>query len=135
MRGVQAHVVPKKRRWSEEMPAVSGGEKVTGLTRAQRASDAVTSFCGSWTFVVLTTVSTAVWIFLNHSDHAPDPYPFILFNLILTIVSTLQSPLIMMSQNRQIERDKQAAELQAELDRQLVRGLHEKLDELIGRKA
>ena len=103
------------------------------LTRSQRASDAVASFCGSWTFIALTVASTVVWMALNTSPHAPDPYPFILFNLVLTIVSTLQSPLIMMSQNRQIERDKQAAEAQAQLDRELVASLHVKLDKLLKR--
>ena len=90
------------------------------LTRAQRISDAVTEFCGSWTFILVFSAITGVWMAINtvwifHS--AWDPYPFILLNLMLTVVSTFQSPLIMMSQNRQIERDRDA-----------IRGIHAKLD-------
>ena|ERR1035438_695770 len=97
--------------------------KPAPLTRAQRAADVVTEFCGSWTFIVVFSAITGGWISINtvwvfHS--AWDPYPFILLNLVLTVVSTFQSPLIMMSQNRQMERDRDA-----------VRGLHAKLDALI----
>jgi uncharacterized membrane protein len=92
------------------------------LTRAQRAADVVTEFCGSWTFIAVFTVLTAGWMTLNSFlmlARAFDPYPYILLNLVLTVVSTFQSPLIMMSQNRQMERDRDA-----------VRGLHAKLDAL-----
>jgi uncharacterized membrane protein len=95
------------------------------LTRSQRAADAVTEFCGSWTFIAVFSALTAGWIILNTVlvlTGIFDPYPFILFNLVLTIVSTFQSPLIMMSQNRQIERD-----------RVIVQGLHAKLDALAAR--
>lgn len=93
------------------------------LTFAQRAADAVTEFCGSWTFIAIGSALTAGWIGVNTFWlvwGVFDPYPFILFNLVLTVVSTFQSPLIMMSQNRQMERDREA-----------VQGLHAKLDEVI----
>jgi len=92
------------------------------LSSAQRAADAVTEFCGSWKFIAIFSALTAGWIGVNTCwllFGAFDPYPFILFNLVLTVVSTFQSPLIMMSQNRQIERD-----------RAIVQGLHEKLDDM-----
>ena len=57
-----------------------------------------------------------------------DPYPFILLNLVLTVVSTMQSPIIMMSQNRQAEREKEAERAQAERDRAMVRELKTELD-------
>lgn len=101
------------------------------LSRAQRAADVVTEFSGSWKFISGLTLVTCGWVFWNRGDRAFDPYPWLMFNSILTVISTFQSPLIMMSQNRQIERDKQTAEAQAELDRELVRGLHEKLDRLL----
>jgi uncharacterized membrane protein len=91
------------------------------LSRAQRAADVVTEFCGSWTFVASAVILCALWPAVNHFKSV-DPYPFIFFNLILTVVSTLQGPLIMMSQNRQMERDRDA-----------VQGLHAKLDELLSR--
>lgn len=92
------------------------------LTRSQRAADAVTEFCGSWAFIIAFSLLTAGWIGFNSFLILVlrfDPYPYILLNLILTVVSTFQSPLIMMSQNRQVERDREA-----------VRGLHAKLDEM-----
>lgn len=102
------------------------------LSRAQRASDAVTIFSGSWKFIIGLSVLSVIWVWWNRGDRAFDPYPWLMFNSILTVVSTFQSPLIMMSQNRQIDRDKQAAEAQAQLDRELVQGLHDKLDRLLG---
>lgn len=92
------------------------------LTKSQRAADVVTEFCGSWTFIISFSAITLGWIVLNTIiilTKVFDPYPFILLNLFLTVVSTFQSPLIMMSQNRQMERDRDA-----------VQGLHEKLDEM-----
>jgi uncharacterized membrane protein len=92
------------------------------LSRSQRAADAVTEFCGSWTFIIAFSILTAGWIGVNSAlilARVFDPYPYILLNLILTVVSTFQSPLIMMSQNRQMERDRDA-----------VQGLHAKLDAL-----
>lgn len=92
------------------------------LSRSQRAADIVTEFCGSWTFIIVFSGLTFGWIALNSAlilFGVFDPYPFILLNLALTVVSTFQSPLIMMSQNRQMERDRDA-----------VQGLHAKLDEL-----
>jgi uncharacterized membrane protein len=95
------------------------------LSRSQRAADAVTEFCGSWTFIIVFSALTGGWIVLNSALmllRVFDTYPYILLNLILTVVSTFQSPLIMMSQNRQMERDRDA-----------VQGLHEKLDEMARR--
>lgn len=102
------------------------------LTRSQRYADAVTAFSGSWKFIIGLSLVTCGWVFWNRGDRAFDPYPWLMFNSILTVVSTFQSPLIMMSQNRQIERDKLAAQEQADRDRELVHGLHDKLDRLMG---
>lgn len=92
------------------------------LTRSQRAADAVSAFCGSWPFIITFSGITVVWMSLNTAlilFGVFDPYPYILLNLFLTVISTFQSPLIMMSQNRQMERDRDA-----------VQGLHQKLDEM-----
>jgi len=92
-------------------------------SRSQRWSDNIAEFCGSWGFVFWFSAGITVWVLLNTllvlCAHF-DPYPFILLNLFLTIVSTMQSPIIMMSQNRQVERD-----------REYIKGLHIKLDEII----
>jgi len=111
------------------------GQKVNEpkLTKAQRASDIITAFCGSWPFIIWFSLITIGWVSLNTFlvfFGTFDPYPFILLNLFLTVISTFQSPLIMMSQNRQVERDKEAQTKQMELDRELVQGLHSKIDAL-----
>lgn len=103
------------------------------LSLRQRAADRVTSFSGSWTFISGLALVSFGWVYWNRGSRAFDPYPWLMFNSILTVISTFQSPLIMMSQNRQIERDKQAATEQADLDRELVRGVHVKLDLLLRR--
>ena len=92
------------------------------LTRSQRIADKVTEFCGSWTFISAFSILVTGWVILNSVlilVGTFDPYPYIFLNLVLTVVSTFQGPLIMMSQNRQMERDRDA-----------VQGLHDKLDAL-----
>lgn len=107
------------------------------LSRGQRISDKVARFGGSWAFIISFAVVITVWIAFNtlvaqRDDF--DPYPFILLNLILSCVAALQAPIIMMSQNRQEEKDRQRAEndylvnLKAELE---VRSLHQKMDLLL----
>jgi uncharacterized membrane protein len=105
-------------------------------SRGQRAADAVASFGGSWTFVglfcatMLLWVATNVWL-LAYRGHTFDPYPFILLNLFLSMLAAIQAPIILMSQNRQAEKDRLTAEhdyevnLKAELEIML---LHEKID-------
>jgi uncharacterized membrane protein len=109
------------------------------LTRAQKASDQITEFCGSWLFIEVFSGITTGWIVLNTAlvwFGEFDPYPFVFFNLILTVVSTFQGPLIMMSQNRQIERDREAIYgLHQKLDQQdaLIQDLHTKIDRLLNK--
>ena len=111
----------------DEMPSTFG----------QRVADKVASFGGSWTFIISFITFLLVWIGVNVfflANKGFDPYPFILLNLILSCVAALQAPVIMMSQNRQEEKDRERAEndyminLKSELE---IRMLHEKLDHLI----
>lgn len=107
------------------------------LTRGQKISDKVARFGGSWAFIIFFGIVLVLWIVYNSyaATRAFDPYPFILMNLILSCIAALQAPIIMMSQNRQEEKDRQRAEndylinLKAELE---VRHLHKKVDLLIG---
>ncbi|HLV39837.1 DUF1003 domain-containing protein [Xanthomarina sp.] len=103
----------------------------------QRLADKVASFGGSWKFIILFSIIIFIWISSNIiilADKGFDPYPFILLNLILSCLAALQAPIIMMSQNRQEEKDRKRAKLdymvnlKAELE---IRTLHEKLDHLI----
>jgi len=105
------------------------------FTLGDRVADHVASFGGSWTFIFLFLAAMAVWIALNASPQAFDPYPFILLNLVLSCVAALQAPVIMMSQNRQASKDRLQAQhdyevnLKAEME---IIGLHAKLDDLLG---
>ena len=107
------------------------------LTKGQRISDKVAQFGGSWAFIIAFFIVLTIWILFNAVAPARDdfdPYPFILMNLILSCLAALQAPIIMMSQNRQEEKDRQRSEndylinLKAELE---VRSLHQKVDLLI----
>ena len=107
------------------------------LTKGQKISDKVARFGGSWAFIISFFIILIVWILFN--TIAPkrddfDPYPFILMNLILSCIAALQAPIIMMSQNRQEEKDRKRSEndylinLKAELE---IRALNQKVDLLL----
>ncbi len=107
------------------------------LTRGQTISDKVARFGGSWNFIIIFIMILSGWVLFNII--APkkddfDPYPFILMNLLLSFVAALQAPIIMMSQNRKEEKDRQRSEndylinLKAELQ---IRSLHQKIDLLL----
>lgn len=107
------------------------------ITFGQKVADKVAEFGGSWTFIISFMVFLVLWIFTNVFllvNKGFDPYPFILLNLILSCIAALQAPVIMMSQNRQEEKDRQRSKndymvnLKSELE---IRMLHEKIDHLI----
>jgi uncharacterized membrane protein len=106
-------------------------------TLGERLADRIATFGGSWTFLIVFGFFLAVWIGVNSFilyAHPPDPYPYILLNLILSCLAAIQAPVIMMSQNRQEAKDRLRSEhdyqvnLKAELE---IRHLHEKLDHLL----
>lgn len=77
---------------------------------ADKISDKVAAFAGSWTFIIGFVSLMVMWIIFNIiATKAPDPFPFILLNLILSMTAALQAPLVMMSQNREEERTKEKA--------------------------
>ncbi len=81
-------------------------------TLGQRAADTIAKFAGSWAFIFSFTGVLILWMVVNVvlASNAFDPYPFILLNLVLSCVAAIQAPLIMMSQNRQEEKDRRRAE-------------------------
>jgi uncharacterized membrane protein len=112
-------------------------EDKQAMTFGQRIADKVASFGGSWTFIISFGVFLTVWISANVfwlANKGFDPYPFILLNLILSSLAALQAPVIMMSQNRQEEKDRERGKmdyminLKSELE---IRMLHEKIDHLV----
>ena len=102
-------------------------------TFGQHVADRVAGFGGSWTFIGLFMLLMAGWMYVNlRATKPPDPYPFILLNLMLSCLAALQAPVIMMSQNRQSARDRLDAQndyqvnLKAEME---ILSLHAKLDQ------
>lgn len=113
------------------------GEEKQKLTFGQSVADKVASFGGSWKFIIMFGVFIIFWIFVNVYwliNKGFDPYPFILLNLILSCLAALQAPVIMMSQNRQEEKDRERSKkdyminLKSELE---IRTLNEKIDHFI----
>jgi uncharacterized membrane protein len=107
------------------------------LTFGERIADKVAEFGGSWTFVSLFFIFIAFWMGVNSYillTRSFDPYPYILLNLVLSCLAAIQAPIIMMSQNRQEERDRLRSQhdyqvnLKAELE---IRHLHEKMDMIV----
>jgi uncharacterized membrane protein len=127
-------------RQHEILSSDIGKEFQKKLTFGERLSDRIAEFGGSWSFIICFGVVLLGWIILNAVfliNRGFDPYPFILLNLILSCLSAIQAPIIMMSQNRAEARDRLRAEhdykinLKAELE---IRHLHEKIDHLLQRQ-
>ena len=108
------------------------------MTFGDRVSDKVSEVCGSWGFIILFIIFLAFWVILNvvvlSSDNAIDPYPFILLNLLLSTISALQAPIIMMSQNRQAEKDslRNQNDYRTDLKSELIlETLHDQMDAIL----
>ena len=114
----------------------SGKEK---YTLGQRAADTIAKFAGSWAFIFSFTGVLVLWMVVNVilAAKAFDPYPFILLNLVLSCVAAIQAPLIMMSQNRQEEKDRLRAEndykvnLKTEI---LIEDLYDKVNAILAKQ-
>jgi uncharacterized membrane protein len=107
------------------------------VTLGGRLADRIADVGGSWGFITTFVIFLVLWVILNTvvlTTCAVDPYPFILLNLVLSCIAALQAPVIMMSQNRQEEKDRRRAQhdyqvnLKAELE---IRHLHEKMDYML----
>ncbi len=103
----------------------------------ERMADRIAKFGGSWTFLICFALFLLFWIGMNSFvliTRPPDPYPYILLNLVLSCLAAIQAPIIMMSKNRQEAKDRVRSQhdyqvnLKAELE---IRHLHEKVDHLL----
>ena len=112
----------------------------TKLTFGQRLSDRIAQFGGSWKFIIIFAITIFFWMAINSVlllKKPFDPFPFILLNLVLSCLAALQAPIIMMSQNRQEDKDRFRAEndyvinLKAELE---IQQLHQKIDHLLNQQ-
>ncbi|WP_317913159.1 DUF1003 domain-containing protein [Carnobacterium maltaromaticum] len=107
------------------------------LTLGQKTADSIAKFGGSWPFIFIFMTVLIIWIIINSValfSKPFDPYPFILLNLVLSCLAAIQAPVIMMSQNRQAERDRiqstndYQTNLKAEIE---IRLLQQKMDHLL----
>ena len=101
-------------------------------TFGQRAADKIANFGGSWAFIGLFLAILIAWMLYNgQAREAFDPYPFILLNLVLSCIAAIQAPIILMSQNRQSQKDRIQAQLDYEVNLKSeveILALHDKLD-------
>ena len=109
-------------------------------TLGQRAADSIAKFAGSWAFIFSFSGVLILWMVVNVllAVGAFDPYPFILLNLVLSCVAAIQAPLIMMSQNRQEEKDRRRAEndykvnLKTEI---MIEDLYDKVNAILAKQS
>ncbi len=129
----------------EEILSLLAGSRVSentdkqtkkAYTIGQKAADKIAKFAGSWAFIFSFVGVLVAWMVINivMASGAFDPYPFILLNLVLSCVAAVQAPLIMMSQNRQEEKDRRRAEndykvnLKTEI---MIEDLHDKMNKIL----
>ena len=120
--------------------SVNPSDEKEKYTLGQRAADAIAKFAGSWAFIFSFTGVLVLWMVINTvlAAQAFDPYPFILLNLVLSCVAAIQAPLIMMSQNRQEEKDRRRAEndykvnLKTEI---MIEDLYDKVNAILAKQS
>ena len=120
--------------------SVSPESEKEKYTLGQRAADSIAKFAGSWAFIFSFTGVLILWMVVNTvlAAKAFDPYPFILLNLVLSCVAAIQAPLIMMSQNRQEEKDRRRAEndykvnLKTEI---MIEDLYDKVNAILAKQS
>ena len=119
--------------------SVSPEKEKEKYTLGQRAADTIAKFAGSWAFIFSFVGVLVIWMVINIilASNAFDPYPFILLNLVLSCGAAIQAPLIMMSQNRQEEKDRHRAEndykvnLKTEI---MIEDLYDKVNAILARQ-
>ena len=104
----------------------------TPRTFGQKAADAITKWAGSWTFIILFFVFLGIWMSTNGifvlkylTGDLIDPYPFILLNLALSCLAAIQAPIILMSQNREAQKDRMKAQYDYAVNRKAEKEIRE----------
>lgn len=110
-------------------------EEAAQLTVADRASDLIAAFGGSWKFIIAAVVFVNVWVWINMwlawmGKINFDPYPFLLLSTAINVLSVLQAPIILMSQNRQAHKDRLRAEIDYQVNLKNELALNEILERL-----
>ena len=107
------------------------------MTKGDRVADKISEVAGSWSFIIIFISFLVFWILLNSillGTKAIDPYPFILLNLVLSCIAALQAPIIMMSQNRQAEKDslRNQNDYRTDLKSELIlEEIHDKMETIL----
>ena len=125
---------------SDSKISISPEKEKEKYTLGQRAADTIAKFAGSWAFIFSFAGVLILWMVVNAilATKAFDPYPFILLNLVLSCVAAIQAPLIMMSQNRQEEKDRHRAEndykvnLKTEI---MIEDLYDKVNAILAKQS
>ena len=125
---------------SDSKISISPEKEKEKYTLGQRAADTIAKFAGSWAFIFSFAGVLILWMVVNAilATKAFDPYPFILLNLVLSCVAAIQAPLIMMSQNRQEEKDRRRAEndykvnLKTEI---MIEDLYDKVNAILSKQS
>ena len=125
---------------SDSKISVSPKKEKEKYTLGQRAADTIAKFAGSWAFIFSFAGVLVLWMVINAilATKSFDPYPFILLNLVLSCVAAIQAPLIMMSQNRQEEKDRHRAEndykvnLKTEI---MIEDLYDKVNAILAKQS
>ena len=120
-----------KKRWEKENKKNNllniTHPNILPATFGQKAADKLTKWAGSWTFIITFLIIFFLWISMNAYAWIKtwDPYPFILLNLLLSSLAAIQAPLILMSQNRAEQKDRQRTEYDYAVNRKAEREIEE----------
>lgn len=112
-------------------------EEKNQLTFGEKMADKLSEIAGSWTFIIIFSIFLITWVIINTvilKDKQIDPYPFILLNLVLSCLSAIQAPIIMMSQNRASKKDSMRNQNDYKIDLKselILEDLHNKVEKLI----
>ncbi len=111
----------------EEMTKKNNHPFISRRTFGEKASDKLAEWAGSWVFIISFLVFILIWMMINIISWIEqwDPYPFILLNLALSLLAALQAPIILMSQNRQAQKDRQRAEYDYAVNRKAEREINQ----------
>ena len=128
-----------KKKGAKEKPTILSLRATK--TAGQKAADSLTKWAGSWTFIIAFFIFLIIWmvingyLLVNYQQGKPfDPYPFILLNLVLSCLAAIQAPVILMSQNRQTQRDRVKAEFDYRINKKAEKEIREIKNLLIRRR-
>ncbi len=124
---VKKKTIPKSQKKPIGILKSISHPNILPATYGEKASDRLTKIAGSWGFIISFLVILVLWMAANVYAwiNTWDPYPFILLNLVLSCVAAIQAPIILMSQNRQVQKDRQRSEYDYAVNRKSAREIDE----------